>query len=80
LVREVGDVGVVGEESASRSCELEKLRVGGMSGEGRADREEGLEGKSACFKAGMDLMLGKCAAPEGGKLRHGHKQGGGDDE
>jgi hypothetical protein len=79
LVREVGDVGDVGdvgEESGSRSGELGKLRVGRILGERRDDREEGLEGEYACFKAGMDFGPGKCAAPEGRKLRHRHKQGG----
>jgi hypothetical protein len=75
-----GRCGDVGEESGSRSGELGKLRVGRMSGERRDDREEGLEGKYACFKAGMDCRLGKCVAPEGRKLPHGHKRGGGDDE
>jgi hypothetical protein len=79
-VGDVGDVGEVGEESASRSGELGKLRVGRMSGERRDDREEGLEGKYACFKAGMDFMLGKCAAPEGLKHPYGHEQGRGGPE
>jgi hypothetical protein len=51
-----------------------------MSGERRDDREAGLEGKCACFKADVDLMPGKYVAPEGRKLPHGCKQGGGDDE
>jgi hypothetical protein len=76
----VGGLGGVGEESASRSGELGKLRVGRVSGERRDDREEGLEGKYACFKAGMDFMLGECVAPEGRKFSNRHKQGGGDDE
>jgi hypothetical protein len=80
LIREVGDVGDVGEESASRSGELGELRVGRMSGERRDDREEGLQGRCACFKAGVDFRLGKCAGPEGLKHPHGHKQGGGDAE
>jgi hypothetical protein len=77
LIREMGDVG---EEGASWSGELGTLRVGRVSGERRADREEGLEGKCACFKAGMGFMPGKCVRPEGRKLPLGHKQGGGDDE
>jgi hypothetical protein len=76
----VGEVGAVGEESASRSGALGKLRVGRSSGERRDDREEGLQGKYGCFEADMDFMLGKCVAPEGRKHPHRHKQGGGDAE
>jgi hypothetical protein len=79
-VRDVGDVGGVGEESASRSGELGKLRVGRILGERRDDRDKGLQSKCACLMADVDFKLGKCAAPEGRKHPHRHRQGGGGDE